>query len=99
MKTLEEILETLRAAAPEFKRKYLITKIGVFGSYARGEQTEQSDIDIVYFCDNTDHIGLFELVRINRDFQTLFEIKTDPHLEEDLREEFKAHILEDTIYT
>jgi len=97
MLTLEEILATLRAAAPELKRKYLINKIGVFGSYARGEQTAESDIDIIYFCESTDHIGL-ELIDINYEFQALFGIKTDSHLEDNLRLEFKEEILEDTIY-
>jgi uncharacterized protein len=46
MYTLDTILEKLRLHKPELQRKYPISKMGVFGSYARGEATENSDIDI-----------------------------------------------------
>ncbi len=46
MYTLETILERLRAYKPELQRKYPISRLGVFGSYARGEATENSDIDV-----------------------------------------------------
>ena len=46
MKSTEEIIEILR----EFKRtsaeKYGIEELALFGSAARGEQTEDSDIDV-----------------------------------------------------
>ncbi|WP_414648341.1 nucleotidyltransferase family protein, partial [Dinghuibacter sp.] len=46
MYTLETILEKLRAFKPELQRKYPISSLGVFGSYARGEATEKSDVDV-----------------------------------------------------
>jgi uncharacterized protein len=46
MYTLDTILERLRQYLPELKRKYPISRMGVFGSYARGEATENSDIDV-----------------------------------------------------
>ncbi len=46
MYTLQTILEKLRQHKPELQRKYRISRLGVFGSYARGEATIDSDIDI-----------------------------------------------------
>jgi hypothetical protein len=46
MATSESILKTIRSKKSEFK-KFGIKKIGLFGSYVRGEQTEDSDIDIL----------------------------------------------------
>jgi uncharacterized protein len=43
---LQNILQILRQHKPELQRKYPIARLGVFGSYARGEATEKSDIDI-----------------------------------------------------
>jgi predicted nucleotidyltransferase len=43
----ENILEKLKNYKQEFERKYGIKKIGVFGSVARNEANENSDIDIV----------------------------------------------------
>jgi len=42
-----EIIEKLRKLKPVLKEKFGIEEIGVFGSVARGEDTENSDIDIV----------------------------------------------------
>ena len=42
----EDILEYLMKHKKEFQKKYNIEKIGLFGSYARGEAKEESDIDI-----------------------------------------------------
>lgn len=46
MAASEFILETIRSKKRELK-KFGIQRIGLFGSYARGEQTEDSDIDIL----------------------------------------------------
>ena len=42
-----EILSYLRENKEIFRVNYGIRKIGLFGSYARGEQNDQSDIDIL----------------------------------------------------
>jgi len=47
MYTLQAILKKLGEHKPELQRKYPVSGIGVFGSYAREEATDQSDIDIV----------------------------------------------------
>lgn len=46
MYTLETIMDKLRQYKPELQRKYPISRLGVFSSYARGEATENSDIDV-----------------------------------------------------
>lgn len=47
MKTLKEIREILEKHKEELKQKYFIKEIGIFGSYVRDEQREDSDIDIL----------------------------------------------------
>lgn len=47
MKTLEEIKEILAKYKEELKKKYGVKRIGIFGSYARNEQSEISDLDIL----------------------------------------------------
>jgi predicted nucleotidyltransferase len=46
MYTLQTILERLRQHKPGLQRKYPVSRLGVFGSYARGEAANESDIDI-----------------------------------------------------
>ena len=48
MKTTSEILSLLRRYKPTAQKKYGMTKLGVFGSVARGEQKPESNIDICY---------------------------------------------------
>jgi uncharacterized protein len=56
MKTREEVLNILRQARHDLSARYHVTRITLFGSYARGEQQEDSDIDILIDVDPT--IGL-----------------------------------------
>jgi len=46
MLSQQDILDYLTQHKKEFQRKYNIEQIGLFGSYARNEATQESDIDI-----------------------------------------------------
>jgi hypothetical protein len=53
------VVEKINKVKPLLKNKYGVKKIGIFGSVARNQQTEKSDIDILV---EIDHIySLFEL--------------------------------------
>jgi len=47
MRTLEEIKRIIAEHKEEIRQKYGIVILGVFGSYARGEQKEASNVDIL----------------------------------------------------
>lgn len=47
MKNIEEIKKILDVYKPILKEKFKVKEIGIFGSYARGEETFTSDIDIL----------------------------------------------------
>ncbi|NVM27688.1 MAG: nucleotidyltransferase family protein [Candidatus Helarchaeota archaeon] len=96
MITLQEIINTIRKLKDEIKKKYKVTSIGVFGSYIRAEQKEDSDIDIlVDFADGADLIDLIELENflIER-----LNFKVDVVPKRALREEFKDAILREVAY-
>lgn len=44
---IDEIKELLKKVKPEIMKRYKVKEIGIFGSYVRGEETEESDIDIL----------------------------------------------------
>ena len=48
MKTTVDYLRDLQQFKQQYAAEYGIERIGIFGSVARGEQTENSDIDIYY---------------------------------------------------
>ena len=74
MHTLQSILQTLRQHKPELQSKYPVSAKGVFGSYARGEATEKSDIDIAVEISGT--MGL-NFIAMADEIEELFGIKTD----------------------
>jgi predicted nucleotidyltransferase len=74
MHDLQTILKKLREHKPELLRKYPISKLGVFGSYARGEANENSDIDIA--VEITGPMGL-NFVQMADEIEDLFGRKTD----------------------
>jgi uncharacterized protein len=52
-----DIIDFLRLNKSFFKTNFNIIRIGIFGSYARNEQTETSDIDIIVeFEENTEDL-------------------------------------------
>ena len=51
-----------------------ITRMGIFGSVARGEQTEDSDVDVYL---ETSQPNMFALVHIKEDLQSLFGCNVD----------------------
>ena len=63
MITKEEILKSLAKSKPELQRQFKVSSLALFGSYARGEQSPDSDVDILVEVDPS--IGL--------DFVTLAE--------------------------
>ncbi len=52
-----------------------VEKAWLFGSFARGEQTENSDVDILIIPDNS--VGLFKLSGMHLDLQDLLHLNVD----------------------
>ena len=52
-----------------------VKKAGIFGSFARGEQKRNSDIDILIKMD--DSFGLFELVQLKKELEKILEKRVD----------------------
>ena len=69
------------------------TKIGIFGSVARGVSTPESDIDILY--DFRDTVGLFKLVRLQNDLERKLNKKVDLVSEKYTHPRLKPQILSD----
>jgi len=69
MKTTSEYLQLLREYKALKAVQYGISRIGIFGSVARGEQTEESDVDV---CVDLENPSLFNLVHIKEELQQLF---------------------------
>ena len=69
MKTTNDYITILRKYLSTKADAYGITKIGIFGSVARNEQTEDSDVDV---CVEMKKPDLFTMVHIKEEQQELF---------------------------
>jgi predicted nucleotidyltransferase len=56
------VLDLIKAHEQEIKNKYSVTKIGVFGSYARGEEKESSDVDVLVEFNEATYHNFIELI-------------------------------------
>ncbi len=56
MKTASEIVALLQGKKPELERRFKVRRLALFGSFARGDQRDDSDIDILVDVDPS--IGL-----------------------------------------
>ena len=80
MKSIDEIIKILTEHKGELKEKYKIKGIKIFGSYARGEQRETSDIDIIVDFEETP--TLIELLRVEEEIERILGVKVDLLTEE-----------------
>lgn len=98
VKDIEEATEILREHKAEVVQKYRVRKIGIFGSFARGEQKRQSDIDILVEFKEEDIPGLIKLSEMERYLQRILKKKVDVVIKSGIRPELKKGILKEVVY-
>lgn len=96
MKSTAEILEILRAYKAQHADKYGLKRIGIFGSSARGEQTDESDVDICY---KGEAPSLLTLDYMQSELEKLLGCPVDLiRIRERMNERLKQRILKESIY-
>jgi uncharacterized protein len=98
MNNREDVLNFLRSNKDILLSEYSLTKIGIFGSYARNEQTENSDIDIILDFE-TDLDDIYGTKYDLREYlKSVFKKEVDICTERAIKPIFKPFILRDAIY-
>jgi len=98
METRDQILTFLSENKKLFRDKYHIIRIGLFGSYARGEQNTKSDIDLlIEFEENTQ--DLYDLkLQLKDFFRIKLGLEVDICREKYIKPRIKKNILKETVY-
>ena len=91
MLVLQDCIDKLAGFKKTFAQKFGITKLGIFGSVARKENTENSDIDIVVEVEKPSLQLMYELKEA---LKQLFNCE----VRDSLRPLFKSNIQRDAIY-
>ena len=97
MKTKEEILNKLKEIKPILQDKFYIKNLGLFGSYVRGENSDSSDMDILYEYDENKDFSLFTLIDLEDFLTNIFCIKVDLANKKSLKPDLRDNILNEVI--
>lgn len=93
---VDEVISLLKKEKKFLKKKYKVNEIGIFGSYVRGEQEADSDIDIL--IDKDEAIGLLKLANLQNYLSSLIGIRVDLVIKKSLKPQIGRNILKEVIY-
>jgi predicted nucleotidyltransferase len=96
MRDAEDIREELAALKPHLQERYPIDDLGVFGSYARGEQQPDSDLDVIVTFEEP--VTLFDLVRLEEELTRRLDITVDLVTGDSLKPRVATRVAEDVVY-
>jgi uncharacterized protein len=94
--TRENIIEILRAVAGDILLKYRAQIKGIFGSFARGEESETSDIDVL--VDFKEGADLFDLVGLSLFLEEQLKRPVDIVPTDTIKSDIRNTILKEAIY-
>jgi uncharacterized protein len=75
--------EVIRDTKPELTARYGVERLGLFGSYVRGQQRKRSDIDILGFFNR--EIDLFDFLDLREFLEARLNGKVDLVMESALK--------------
>ena len=91
MKALQEIKQIISAHKQQLAYDYHVSKIGIFGSYATGLSSENSDIDILVEFEKP--VGFVKFIRLENYLSDLIGVKVDLVTKKALKPHMGQHIL------
>lgn len=91
----QKVLDTLAAQKQLLLQKYGVTRLGVFGSVARGQATPQSDVDVIVEMPP----DLFQMVHLRDDLEEVLGAPVDLiRLHKNLNAFLRRRIDDEAIY-
>lgn len=89
-------MDILQRFKQEYGNEYGITRLGIFGSVARGEQTEESDVDVLM---EAPEIDLFTCISVRNQLEEMMGVPVDLVTKSEfMRPRFKARVEREVIY-
>lgn len=90
-----EALQSNRAAVREIALRCRVSNVRVFGSVLRGEDTEESDLDLL--VDPTPDTTLLDIARVQNRLQKLLGVTVDVLTPRALPESFRERVLSEAV--
>lgn len=95
MRRRADLHEQLQTLKPELVRDYNVSSIGIFGSVARDEQSETSDLDLLVAFDGP--VSLFNVVRLEQELESRLDVPVDVVTEGSLKPRIGKRVAEDLV--
>jgi hypothetical protein len=91
------VLALLRQATPDLKKRFGVAKIGIFGSYIRGEERPDSDVDVlVLFRKREETFDNYMDCKFY--LEDLFGCKVDLVMKGAIKKRLKPYIVREVVY-
>lgn len=95
MKRYEEIEAELAAMKSSLAADHQVSELGLFGSYVRDTQTEDSDLDVLVAFDEP--VSLLDLVRLENELSTRLGVDVDLVTKDSLKPRIAPRV-DDVVY-
>ena len=95
MIALDEAIKRINQHKRELEERFKVKKIAIFGSYIRGEQTPQSDIDVI--VEFKEPVGLL-FIHLADFLEEILEVKVDLLTINAIKPNRRKYILEEMVY-
>jgi predicted nucleotidyltransferase len=95
MEPTEDISTRLAQLKPRLEQEYPISELGIFGSYARGEQRSGSDLDVLITFEQP--VTLFDLVRLENELTEELGVEVDLVTKDSLKPRIRSQVADDLV--
>lgn len=93
----EQLLRML-ANSHDIKRRYSVKNFYIFGSVARGEDVEGSDVDLLVEYEEGARVGMFQFARLRRELSERLACEVDLATRESLHIDLRDEILKEAVH-
>jgi hypothetical protein len=98
MPNLSEIQAQVQALKPVLQAIYQVDRVGIFGSYVRGEQTSSSDLDVLVEFLPDARFGLTKFCELEEYLGDALGLKVDLVMKTGLKPHIGDRILREVVY-
>lgn len=91
----DEAIRRLRQQKRDLCARFRLRSLDVFGSYVRGEQRAESDLDVLVEFEEVP--GLFDFVRLKDALTQLLGVKVDLVMKDALRPRLRQQVLREAV--
>ncbi len=98
MKEIDRITSKIKEKLSEYKVKYDVEEMGIFGSFIREEENQDSDLDILVQFKKPNHMTLFKYWALENELSELTGKDVELVNKSTLKKRIGQNILKEVVY-